>query len=305
MKKFAKTSLITAGILFVIGVIILIICSFFAGGMRSVLSNTVSSELHSALNGSGLHLWNGSSHHHFNNNYPIHSGKHTDDNAANASDITELYIDLNYTNFTLASSEDDSFHITSEGNGKYQYYTDGSAFYIDGFYDRSANASRIILEVPDINFSYVDIDFGAGTATLSSLKSDTLIMSIGAGELTLDGISCDYLSTDVGAGAIFIKNGQTKDADFDIGMGKMVYEGYINETLDAEVGMGNITLQLWDSPQQHNYDLECNMGAITLDQKEYGGMAFETEIDNGADSNYSLECGMGNIDVSFKEIDVN
>ena len=304
MKKFANISLTVAGILFVIGAIILIICSFFAGSMLSLLTDTVSPQLHNVVGGNIPQLWNGNSHHHFDSSYPIHSGHHTDDTAANASDITELHIDLKYANFTLAPSQDDYFHITSEGIGKYQYYTDGSAFYIDGFFNRNtANTSRLTLEVPDIDFSYVEIDFGAGAATMSSLKSETLSMSIGAGELTVDGVNCDYLSTDVGAGAVTIKNGQTQDADFDIGMGKLVYKGYITDNLDTDVGMGNITLQLWDSQEQHNYELECSMGAITLGQKEYGGMAFETEIDNNADSDYSLECGMGSIEVSFENMD--
>lgn len=305
MKKFAKASLITSGILFIVGFIILIICFFWAGGIHGI-TNTVSSELHGTINGNILPLWSGHSQHHFNNSYPIHSGQHTDDSAASASDITELYIDLNYANFTLAPSQDDYFHITSEGSGKYQYYVDDSAFYIDGVFNRNTVAgNRLTLEVPDMNFSYVDISFGAGTATLSSLKSETLVMDVGAGELTVNGVSCDYLSTDVGAGAVSIKNGQTQDADFDIGMGKLTYKGYINDSLDADVGMGNITLQLLDSQDQHNYDLECSMGSITLGQKGYGGMAFETEIDNGADSDYSLECGMGSINITFENMDTD
>jgi len=303
MKKFAKASLITAGILFIIGAVILIICSFFAGSMRSALSDTVSSELHSTLNGNILHFWHGNSHHRFNNSYPIHSGQHANDNAAGAADITQLYIDLNYTSFTLALSQDDYFHISSEGSGKYQYYTDGSAFYIDGFYNHNTAAiNQLTLEVPDTGFSYMEINFGAGSATLSPIKSETLVLDIGAGEVIIDGVNCNELSADIGAGTVSIKNGQTKDADFDIGMGELIYNGYINNNLDADVGMGSINLQLWDSQDKHNYDLECSMGAITLGQKEYGGMAFETKIDNSADSDYILECDMGSIDVTFENI---
>ncbi|MBD5451407.1 MAG: DUF4097 domain-containing protein [Lachnospiraceae bacterium] len=305
MKKFAKVSLITAGILFITGAVILIICSFFAGSMRGTISDAVSDRLHSTVSGNILHLWNwnGNSHHHFNDSYPIHNGQHTDDNAANAADIDELHIDLNYTNFTLAPSQDDYFHISSEGNGKYQYYTDGAAFYIDGFYNYSTSSiNRLTLQVPDSDFSYIEINFGAGAATLSSLKSDSLTMCIGAGELTLDDVHCDKLSADIGAGTATIKSGQTGDADLNIGMGTLIYKGYINENLNAEVGMGDITLQLWDSQDNHNYDLECNMGTITLGSKEYGGIAFETEIDNGVDSDYTLECDMGSINITFENI---
>lgn len=304
MKKFAKRSLIFAGILFTVGVVILIICSFFAGGrLRHALSDTVSTELHRALPGSLLYLWNDNYNHRFNRHYPTHSGSYTDDNAAKASDITELYIELNYADFTLAPSQDDSFHVSSEGSGKYQYYTDDSVFYLNGSFDHHIGSfNKLTLEVPNIDFSNVNIDFGAGTANLSSLKSDSLSISIASGELTLDGADCDYISTEVGAGSASIKNGQTQNANFEIGMGKLDYTGYIDADLVAEVGMGNITLLIGDTQEEHNYDLECAMGNITLGQKSYGGMVLETEIDNQADSNYLLECGMGNIDITFQNI---
>lgn len=304
MKNFARFSLITAGILFITGAVILIICSIYAGGMRSVF-NTVSPQLHSTMGIVPLYSWGRHSNHHFNKHYPTQNGTYTDDSAALGSDITELYIDLKYTNFSLAPSKDDYFHISSEGNGTYQYYTEDSAFYINGFYDRSANTSRLILEIPNIRFSNVDIDFGAGSATLSSLKGDSIMLNIGAGELTLNEVDCDDLSAEIGAGAAFINSGKTLNANFNIGMGKLVYNGYIDSDLSAEVGMGNLELQIADTQNAHNYDLECAMGTILLGQRNYGGMAFETTIDNDADSNYTLECGMGSIDISFEEINAN
>ncbi len=302
MKKFARTSLIVSGILFVTGAVILIICSLWAGSMRSALSDTVSSQLHNTLSFGPLFFWGKSSNHHWNHHYPVQSGEYTDDTAALGSDITELDIDLNYLDFTLTASQDEYFHISSQGDGKYQYYTDDSVFYLNGCLDRrTIGKNQITLAVPDINFACISIDFGAGSARISSLKGESILLDIGAGELTLDGVDCDYISANVGAGSASVNNANTQNANFEIGMGELVYEGYINAELTAEVGMGNITLQIADTQNAHNYDLECAMGAITLGQKEYGGMAFETEIDNGADSNYSLECGMGSIDISFED----
>lgn len=305
MKKFAKVSLITAGILFFSGAIILIICSFLAGSMRDSITDAVSERLHDTVDVNISQLWGNAPHHSFNNDYPIHSGKHTDDDAADGKDITELYIDLTYSYFTLAASADDRFHISSEGNGKYQYYTDGSAFYIDGYHTYGAHTSRLTLEVPNTDFSDVNINFGAGSASLSALKSDTITLTVGAGELNLYEVTCNDLSVEIGAGTATFLNGQTTDADLEVGMGDLTYQGYIDGTLDAEVGMGNMTLQLRDSQDMHNYDLECSMGTITLGSKEYGGLASEAHIDNDADSDYTLECGMGNIDVTFENIDKN
>ena len=62
MKKFAHASLTVAGILFLIGAIILIICIFFAGSIHGILTESVSSELHNTVNGNIFHLWSGNSY---------------------------------------------------------------------------------------------------------------------------------------------------------------------------------------------------------------------------------------------------
>jgi len=144
MKKFANISLIVASILFVTGAIILIICRILAGSMHGALTDAVSTQLHGALGGVPLYAWGGHYKNHFNSHYPIQSGQYTDDNAANASDITALDIDLNYIDFTLTASQDEYFHISSTGSGKYQYYTDDSVFYLKGFFDRKTTGENQI-----------------------------------------------------------------------------------------------------------------------------------------------------------------
>ena len=298
MKKFIKTSLIMAGIFFLIGAIILIICSFLAGSRRHMLSDAVSNDLYC--------FFGKDRDQNFDYSYPIQSGQHTDDNAASASDITQLSIHSNYTNFKLIPSQDDAFHISCEGSGKYQYYTEDSVFYVNSFFNhRTVNTNLITLSVPDTVFSDVSIDFGAGAASLSSLQCDTLNINVGAGELTLDGIDCDYTTANVGAGAITIEDGHTQNADFEVGLGELTYKGYIDADLNAEVGMGSIMLQIKNTQEEHNYDLKCNMGNITIGSKTYNGIAVEKEIDNDADYNYTLQCDMGNISVFFEEPDNN
>lgn len=304
MKKFAKAALITAGILFFTGVIILIICSIFAGtAYRGTLSDTVSSQLHRIAQNGFLHIDGHSSHYSFDSSYPIYSGKHTDYNAACADDITELYLDLGNTIFILSPSQDNYFHIISDGTGEYQYYAIGSSFYIDGFSDRKVHQkNQLTLEIPDKTYKYFSISLGAGAAELSSIKSDAVVISVGAGELTLDSLSCKSIDAEIGAGAASIENAATELANFEVSMGELIFEGCINADMSAEVGMGNMELLLTGSQRDHNYELEAGMGGITIDQRSYGGIAFDTALDNGADSTYSLECSMGNITVTFNGI---
>lgn len=312
MKKFAKISLIISGAFFITGVIILIICSIFAGGrIRSKLSDTVSSKLR-GIAGIGFSVpWDFSDNWSGGNFYDygaanVHTGAYTDDKAAKASDVTELHLGLGDGKFTIARSNDEYFHIRSNGRGKCQYYTEGSAFFINAFYEnkwyRWYRKNSLTLEIPDTFLKKADISVGAGSVDISSLKSDTVVINIGAGELAVENVNCTYIETGIGMGSVTIKNGSTQDASFEVGMGELIYSGNIARDLSASVDMGAMTLMLNDSQYDHNYAIDVDMGSVTLGNTEYGSfLDYAQNVDNNAGSTYSLECDMGSIEVMFND----
>ena len=314
MKKFTRASLIISAAFFVTGAIILVICSIFAGGrMRSELSNAVSSKLCGMFDIGFAIPWNfedfgdnlRDKYLYYSDSANTYSGSYTDDKAASASDITELYLNLGDGKFTIAPSNDEYFHISFNGKGKCQYYTEGSAFYINAFYGNIwYNKNSLTLNIPDTLLRNADISVGAGSVSIASLKSDAIVISVGAGELIIDDVICSNIETGIGMGSVTIKNGSVQDADFEIGMGELTYTGAIAHDLSASVDMGSITLMLNDSQYDHNYEIDIDMGAITLGNAEYGGFIdYGQNIGNNADSTYSLECDMGSIEVKFKDRD--
>ncbi|MBR2401832.1 MAG: hypothetical protein IKB01_03530 [Lachnospiraceae bacterium] len=64
--------------------------------------------------------------------------------------------------------------------------------------------------------------------------------------------------------------------------------------------MGDMTYDLEGSIKDHNYDVECAMGNVTVGNKSYSGIASDKKIDNNSNSDFNLECSMGNISVSFE-----
>lgn len=312
MKKLAKISLIIAGVFFAAGSIILIICSILADGkMRSELYDTVSPKLHGIADIGFFVPWD------FGNNWNgvylydfdganVYTGSHTDGKAASSSNITELYLNLGDGKFTIAPSNDEYFHIRSDGKSQCQYYTEGCAFYVNAFYgkkwSRWLRKNSLTLEIPDKSFDNIDISAGAGSVNISSLKSNKITIDVGAGELVIDDISCNDMVARTGMGSATIKNGSVQDADFEIGMGELAYTGNIAHNLSAVAGMGSMELMLNDSQYDHNYEVDIAMGSITLGNMEYGGfLDYEQRIDNNAGSDYSLECDMGSIEIKFKD----
>lgn len=311
MKKFAKISSIIAGVFFVTGVMILVICKILAGSeIQSEITDVISSKLDEIPDIGFIDFaspWNfyenaWDEYYYYSDDADVYTGKHTDDKAAFAPDITDLYLSLGKGIFTIAPSQDEYFHISSKGKGKCQYYTEGSTFYINAFYESKwYNSNRLTLEIPDMAFDNIDISIGAGSANISSLQGSSIVINVGAGALTIGDLSCEYIEAEIGMGSVHVKNGSIQNAGFDVGMGDLTYTGNIDYDLSAVVGMGSMELTLNDSQNDHNYYVDASMGSITIGNAKHGSFAeFEQDIDNNADSTYSLECGMGSIEIKFK-----
>lgn len=309
MKKFAKGCLIAALSMLAIGIVILMI-SFFLGGasllsyVRNEARNEVRSEVVPADRSGSSYVV----HPEFSTVYPTHSGHHENRQAAASSDISNLDIEIGAGSCIITESSDEYFHISSKEAAEFQYYTKDRTLYIKGFdkvplkahHNRS---NELRLEIPKgFSFEDIELELGAGRIEADSLSASREIsIEVGAGEMIADELSANTLDMEVGAGSAEIKDAFVKNCDMEVGLGSMIYSGTITQNLSAECGMGNMELYLDDTYENHNYELECAMGNITLDHKSYAGIAGTNQIRNNADSTYTLECAMGSITILFEE----
>lgn len=243
----------------------------------------------------------------FSHNHPTYSGRYEDMQAASASDIRNLDLDMAGGSCIISESSDEYFHIYAESTKEFQYYAEHETLYIKGFDDitfhtLSVADNYIRLEVPkDFHFDNIELELGAGTIKADSLSAYNHInMEIGAGELTAKSLYADTLSADLGAGNVEIENASIKNSDLAIGLGNMTCSGIITGNLTAECGMGNLSLYLDDNYENHNYKVDLVMGNMTLDQKDFHGFIYTDYIQHGVSSTYTLECGMGNLSILFK-----
>lgn len=304
MKKFAKGCLIAALSMLGIGIIILAVCAFIRGTTPYEKNNISLSEL---IKGNLIISHNGETNIDFSNNHPTYSGNHEDFQVASASDVVNLNLEIAGGGCTISESSDEYFHIYSENTQEFQYYIENQTLYLKGFeqipFDiQPDDYNYIYLEIPkDFVFQNIELELGAGIIEAASLcASEDINMKIGAGEFIADSLSTDMFTAEIGAGNAEIENASVKDSDIQVGLGNLTYSGLISRNLTAECGMGNMELFLNDAYENHNYELECVMGNVTLNQKNFSAVAYTDTIQHDADSTYFLECSMGNMTILFK-----
>ena len=307
MNKVVKGFLIAACVLIILG--LGIFCgAATAGGISTARTMAENGELSYRLgrivgaefSNDGVHieLENDNDESLFNHSYKIYTSDTSIDIAP--EDIEHFSFEVGAGKIVITESDSTDFTLRTKSMKKMQTYVENNTLYIKGK-GRTSTGGEIYLEIPR-GFTFDEVYFSAGASKAeidSSLVCDKISVEIGAGEVIIDDLVCKESTFEIGAGNVEVKNAVMEDASVDVGMGNFDMNGTVTGNFDGECGMGNITLNLTGKETDHNYELECAAGNLTVGSMSFSGIAAEKEIDNGATSDFSLECAMGNIEVHF------
>ena len=90
-----------------------------------------------------------------------------------------------------------------------------------------------------------------------------------------------------------------RDTDLVLGVGNANLEGLFLGNMSLECDIGDVTLNLDDAEEDHNYEIECSLGDVRVGSNSYTSLANEVYIPNGADSTYDIECSLGSVSLEF------
>lgn len=315
MKKFVKISLMTAGILLIVGFVFGSVSALACGGnvFRIIREedelddkiesfvDAVGKSFYYSTDGRWGYLKGDDSSQELQSAAEIHKQIVVDD-------ISNIELVLGAGTFVIKEKgySDGVVDIWITGNGRYDYYVKGNTFYVEGFKGISwseyndINENRIEIWVPQgIIFDKLEAETGAGMMEISNIKVNKLDAELGAAVLYLNDMDIEKLSVEVGAGQMEASNIRTKDAEISVGVGECIYGGTIAGKLDAECSMGNMEFHLTGSETDHNYEIECGAGNIEIGSFSVSALASEKTINNNAASKFDIECSMGNITITF------
>lgn len=218
--------------------------------------------------------------------------------------IQNLDIEIGGCLLRTAASPDNNLYLEVTDAYKFQGYVEEDTLYIKSTsrYLNDVGDCRVTLYVPEnYQFHEVELELGAGELVLENLWADEASLEVGAGQIIVqDTVRITKLDISVGAGNVELADLETTELDVEIGMGAFVVNrAELGSSVDVECAMGSVEMTLEGRQEDYNYQLECAMGNIALDGKDYGGFGQEKSIDNDASREMNLECSMGYIGIWF------
>ena len=331
MKKFTKGCLMTALILFLVGVVICGV-SGLLGGFRQIREMNgiggIPFGYHKSADGNwqlGFFHNNGEIGKDWEKErYRLISQGQENGISTNADAFTELDIELADCYLYLEEAKDDQIHVYVEGDDlRYYWLADGSTLCLrNAGKMKNHDNDRVHVSIPaDHTFRELEIDFGAGlleaTTPLNAQEMDILVgagecditevsadeadIAVGAGKLSVSVLGVRTAEIEVGAGELIIEDIVSNDKlDLSIGMGTATVNGTILGDLSLDCGMGTATMALTGSEDDHSYKVEAAMGEVHVGHHDHGGFAASRSWNSGKDSRFDIECDMGSVTISFE-----
>lgn len=234
-------------------------------------------------------------------------GSFTDD-SLQGTDIRNLELEIGGGSLVLCTG--DKMELKKGGGAECQYYIEGDTFYLRQKCPVGSSTADIRLTLPeDVNLDEVEISMGAGEiVTNGLLAAEKVEIDVDAGEITMEEVQAEKFSADVGAGSVTVEKLDVVDCEIEVDMGSVVLQnGLVTGNLDADVSMGEIQILLRDSYENHDYNVNCSMGELSIEEggktvHKYGGLANSMQFSGrnaAGDSEYDLNCSMGSIYVRF------
>lgn len=157
------------------------------------------------------------------------------------------------------------------------------------------------IHAQELNANDISFDVGSGDIRVQEMNADDIRIDVGSGAVTISQMETRNLIVDIGSGQVTMEDSTVKDsADLDVGVGQVDYTGSIMGNLDADCSVGAMYFKLSGAKEDHNYEVECSMGSVTVGSESFGGMAASRSIQHGAASNFDLDCSIGEISITFR-----
>jgi hypothetical protein len=279
MKKFTKISLIVAGVLLGLGLVLGVVATALGAGFKTVLDMAEDGAFDHEFKNATLHIGPTGIY--------ISGKDEANDTAADTAEdvsynwdptfeISKIELDADAADISFSESEDDAITVNLV-HGVSRYF---NATVEDGTLKISyENDSKgITVGIATKTAAKIEVALPAGC----SLEELEVELNAGNLEVNVTDLSVQELSVEVNAANVSID--ELQDVK--------------NAELNANAG--NIALSLAGAKTDYNYEITCGVGSITIADESFSSLDREETIRNeDALGEIEIECEVGKVAVSF------
>lgn len=301
MKKFTKVSLIVVAVIAAVGIIFCGIAAAMGAGLGTVYHMAKSGEFDFG-------------------NWEFENGiTWTGERATNGTDIIKAFdaseiqkvsleISAAYVNVkTDADASQVTVRMLDGEANRFESYVKDKELTIKYKTKAHQNDSATIEVTFPANMEFEKFNAEIGASDMDIEDADfvtkEMTVSLGAGDFTADylHVTGDF-TMDAGAGDIDVLSGDFQNVQVDAGVGDASLTGTVRGNIKGSCGVGSLSFYLTGKESDFNYDLQCGLGEIDINDSTYSNLGGKKTIQNdGAAKTVSLDCGVGDVSLETGE----
>ena len=211
----------------------------------------------------------------------------------------EMEISANTLALKIVPGKSDAIILGGSNRDKMNCYIEDNCLYLEEKNHKPLQKSgEIVLTVPEsMDWKKIEIDAQAAYVALQDFSAEEMEFSAGAGSIEASGLQTKKLILSAEAGAITVTDSEAAELEADAEAGVLRFSGSITDMVDADAELGNIVLNLSQSEDDFDYEIDSDLGNV-----EFDGVSMENfVICNKASGKMKLDSSMGNIEIYFEQ----
>lgn len=211
----------------------------------------------------------------------------------------EMEISANTLALKIVPGKSDAIILSGSNRDKMNCYIEDNCLYLEEKNHKPIQkGGEIVLTVPEsMDWKKIEIDAQAAYVALQDFSAEEMEFSAGAGSIEASGLQTKKLILSAEAGAITVTDSEAAELEADAEAGVLRFSGSITDMVDADAELGNIVLNLSQSEDDFDYEIDSDLGNV-----EFDGVSMENfVICNKASGKMKLDSSMGNIEIYFEQ----
>ena len=211
----------------------------------------------------------------------------------------EMEISANTLALKIVPGKSDAIILSGSNRDKMNCYIEDNCLYLEEKNHKPIQkGGEIVLTVPESrDWKKIEIDAQAAYVALQDFSAEEMEFSAGAGSIEASGLQTKKLILSAEAGAITVTDSEAAELEADAEAGVLRFSGSITDMVDADAELGNIVLNLSQSEDDFDYEIDSDLGNV-----EFDGVSMENfVICNKASGKMKLDSSMGNIEIYFEQ----
>lgn len=218
--------------------------------------------------------------------------------------LKRLDVELRIHSLRIGESQGNAVRLKGENADRIRCFVQNNTLYLQdagsGAAFRAEDNRGLTLTVPaGIVWDKAELSAELASLEVPGLAATEADLETESGSILAGTVNAQKLDVDAELGTVEVTEFTAGTLDVSTSMGSVEMAGTVSGNAEVSADMGSVTLTLHQDASSFNYQIENEMGSVSIDGKSYPVSEKKTVVDNGARQRLEAEAEAGSVQIRY------